>query len=134
MADKRPFDERIDFLMHSVGEGYITAGCEVNQPYAQNQHQTDSFKHPHGGRSHYLGGPLLENAYSLVEELARGAITPFGSMIDRRMADIAETMARYVLLNAPKETGQLSLSGHPWVKSNGVLIYDRPPIAPREPD
>src|SRR3954465_3778594 len=115
MADKRPFAERIDSLIESVGVGNITAGCEVNQPYAQNQHQSDRFRHPHGGRSHYLGGPLMENAFSLVEELARGAITPLGSMIDQRMIDIAEKMASYVLVNAPKETGQLSLSGHPWV-------------------
>lgn len=134
MADKRPFAERIDSLIESVGVGNITAGCEVNQPYAQNQHQTDSFRHPHGGRSHYLGGPLMENAFGLIEELARGAITPFGSMIHERMVDIAETMAKYVLINAPKETGQLSLSAHPWVKSNGVVTYDRPPLAPREPD
>lgn len=132
--DQRPFDERIDSLIRSVGVGNITAGVEVNQPYAQNQHQSLHFKHPHGGRSLYLGGPLLENAFGLVEELARGAITPFGSMIQERMVDIAETMAKYVLLNAPKETGQLSLSASPWVKSNGVVTYSRPPLAPREPD
>lgn len=129
-----PFEQRIDELMRSVGTGSIVAGCKVNQPYAQNQHQTDSFRHPHGGRSHYLGGPLLENAFALVEQIARSSITPFGSLINRRMIDIAEWMAQAVLENAPKETGRLSLSGNPWVKDNGVLIYERPPLAPREPD
>lgn len=128
------FDRRIDSLARSVGTGSIVAGCTVNQPYAQNQHQNTTFRHPHGGRSHYLGGPLMENAFALLEGLARGAITPFGSMIDRRMIDVAEEMAGYVLRYAPKETGLLSLSGNPWVRDNGVLIYDRPPIAAREPD
>jgi hypothetical protein len=129
----RPFSERVDSLIRSVGPGYIVAGCRVNQPYAQNQHQNTRFRHD-DGRSHYLGGPLIEHAFELVESLARGAITPFGSTIDRRMIDIAESMARYVLENAPKETGQLSLSGNPWVEDNGILIYDRPPLAPREED
>lgn len=127
------FEQRIDELMRSVGTGHITAGCKVDQPYAQNQHQTDSFHHTNG-RSHYLGGPLLEHAFELVGEIARSAVTPFGSLISRRMIDTAEWMARAVLENAPKDTGQLSLSGNPWVKDKGVLIYDRPPLAPREPD
>lgn len=128
-----PFEQRIDELMRSVGTGHITAGCKVDQPYAQNQHQTDSFRHTNG-RSHYLGGPLLEHAFELVAEIARSSITPFGSLISRRMIDTAEWMARAVLENAPKDTGQLSMSGNPWVKDNGVLIYDRPPLVPREPD
>jgi hypothetical protein len=129
----RPFQQGIDSLMRSVGTGHIVAGCTVNQPYAQNQHQTDHFRHTNG-RSHYLGGPLFEHAFELVESVARGVITPFGSTIDRRMIDVAESMARFVMENAPKDTGQLSLSGNPWVKSHGVLIYDRPPLAPREAD
>lgn len=128
------FDRRIDELSRAVGIGPITAGCEVNQPYAQNQHQTDRFRHPHGGRSHYLGGPLREHALELIEEVAQGVITPHGSDVNKKMIDVAETLARYVLVNAPKETGRLSLSGHPWVKSAGIPIYDRPPIAPREVD
>lgn len=136
----RPFQERIDELSRSVGTGHITAGCKVNQPYAQNQHQTDHFHHD-DGRSHYLGGPLLEHSFELVESIAREVITPFGSNIDRRMIDVAEEMAGYVLKNAPQSPiddpggpGVLALSGNPWVKSNGVLIYDRPPLSPREPD
>ena len=129
----RPFAERIDSLARSVGAGYIVAACKVNQPYAQNQHENMSFRHD-DGRSHYLGGPLLEHSFELVESIARGAITPFGSTIDRRMIDVAEEMARYVLVNAPKDTGVLSLSASPFVEDNGILIYDRPPIAPREGD
>lgn len=132
MADT--FNRRMDSLMREVGIGHITAGCTVDQPYAQNQHQSVWFKHPHGGRAFYLGGPLLEHAFELLEELSRRVITPNGSMLRLGMIDIAETMARYVLENAPKETGELSLSGHPWVTDDGVIIYDRPPIAAREPD
>ena len=132
MADT--FFRRIDHLSEAVGTGSIKAGCTVNQPYAQNQHQSLHFQHPHGGRSLYLGGPLMENAFVLLADLAREIITPTGSNIDRGMIDVAETMARYVLENAPVETGQLRTSGNPWVEDNGVRIYDRPSISPREPD
>ncbi|HJS81853.1 MAG TPA: hypothetical protein VJ742_03365 [Nitrososphaera sp.] len=76
----------------------------------------------------------MENAFVLLADLAREIITPTGSNIDRGMIDVAETMARYVLENAPVETGQLRTSGNPWVEDKGVRIYDRPPISPREPD
>jgi hypothetical protein len=124
------FDRRMAHLEREVGWGKITAKCVVNQPYAQNQHQTDHFRHTNG-RSHYLGGPLLEHAFELIEGLARAAITPLGTDIHGEMVDIAETMSRYVWENAPKDTGRLSMSGHPSVSDNGRLIYDRPAIAPR---
>lgn len=126
------FFARIDHLSDAVGTGSIVAGCTVNQPYAQNQHQSLHFQHPHGGRALFLGGPLMENAFTLLADLAREVITPNGSNIDQGMIDVAETMARYVLENAPVETGQLRTSGSPWVEDHGVRIYDRPPISPRE--
>jgi len=127
------FNRKIDELIRDVGAGKLVAGCTVNQPYAQNQHQSLWFRHTNG-RPLYLGGPLLENAFSLVEGLSRKVLTPHGSELKSGMQDVAEEMARYVLENAPKDTGQLSLSGNPWVTDNGVIIYDRPSIAPREPD
>lgn len=127
------FDQRMAYLEREVGWGSIQAKCVVNQPYAQNQHQTDHFRHTNG-RSHYLGGPLLEHSFELLEGLAREAITPLGTNIHGEMVDIAEWMARAVLENAPKDTGRLSLSGHPSVRDGFRLIYDRPPLAARKRD
>lgn len=128
------FYERIDHLSDSVGTGEIVAGCTVNQPYAQNQHQSVWFEHPHGGRALYLGGPLFEDQAFLLREIATGVVTAYGSSLKERMIYIAETLARYVAVNAPVETGQLRLSGNPWVEDKGVRIYDRPALAPREAD
>jgi hypothetical protein len=128
------FYSRIDRLSDSVGAGEIVAGCLVNQPYAQNQHQSVWFQHPHGGRALYLGAPLLENAFFLMEQIARSAVTPFGSLITQRMIDVAEWMARAVMENAPVETGVLRTSGSPWVRDQAAIVYSRPPISPREPD
>lgn len=130
------FDERMGHLMDEVGMGYLRAKCEVNQPYAQNQHESRWFKH-NDGRAGYLGDPLMENASRLVEGLARDAISPTGSGLKSGMVDVAEEMARFVFENAPFDeadpsTFHLKLSPHPTVTDNGMVIYDRPPIAPRE--
>jgi|SRR5690349_9203233 len=128
------FDGRIDRLMENVGTGKLVAGCKVNQPYAQNQHQNLSFRHPHGGRSHYLGGPLLENSAGLLEGIARAVLSERGSSVRFEMAKVAEEMNTYVLENAPVETGRLRTSGNPWAEDNGLRYYERPPISPRESD
>jgi hypothetical protein len=127
------FDERIAHLSREVGVGYLVAKCEVDQPYAQDQHETLTYRH-NDGRARYLGGPLFENSFGLLEDLADRVLTPTGSDVRDGMIDVAEWMAKAVLLNAPKDTGRLSESGHPTVDDNGVVIYDRPPIAPRERD
>jgi hypothetical protein len=127
------FFERTIHLSQEVGPGYITAHCEVNQPYAQDQHETLRYFHD-DGQARYLGGPLFENALRLVNDLAGRILTPTGSNVHDGMVDIAEWMARQVLIHAPKETGRLSESGHPYVTSMGMVTYDRPAIAPRERD
>ena len=125
------FDERVAHLGREVGVGHIVAKCQVNQPYAQDQHETITYRHTNG-RARYLGGPLFENAIRLVEELSDKVLTPTGSDVKGGMIDVAEWMAQQVAINAPKETGRLSESAHPSVHDNGLVIYDRPPIAPRE--
>lgn len=130
------FDERIRFLEEQVGDGHIVAGCTVDQPYAQNQHETESFRHT-SGRSHYLGGPLLENALTLVGRVADAAVTETGSRIKEEMRDIADTLNGYVEKNAPRDpdTGDvLANSGSPWVDDNGVRTYQRPSRAARSYD
>jgi hypothetical protein len=130
------FDERIRYLEEQVGDGHITAGCVVDQPYAQNQHETESFKHVRG-RSHYLGGPLMENALSLVTRIVNSVITETGSRLREEMIDVADTMNGYVENNAPKDPDVgdvLSKSGSPYVDDNGMRIYSRPPRTGRSYD
>lgn len=127
------FDERIDFLSREVGYGPLVAGCLVDQPYAQNQHENVSFKHERGV-SHYLGDPLFANAFNFVDGLARAAIGPEGSRIKEEMRDIAEDMAGFVEKYAPKDPDigdALANSGSPYVTDAGREIYRRPPKHPR---
>lgn len=124
------FDERMAHLSREVGTGTLTARCEVDQDYAQDQHETP-YRHRVGAYN-YLRGPFLAAGLELIESLAPHAVTPEGSSLVDGMSDIAEKMSGYVLENAPKDTGKLSTSGHPTVIDNGVIVYDRPPISPRE--
>lgn len=133
MPGASEFDERLRYLEEEVGEGSITAGCEVDQAYAQNQHENLSFHHD-VGRSHYLGGPLMENAFNIVDGMARAVITEEGSRIRDEMKDIAEDMAHWVETNAPRDPDigdVLANSGSPYVVDHDVEIFRRPPIAPR---
>lgn len=133
MAEAEEFERRTKQLSDEVGTGRITAGCTVDQPYAQNQHQNMEFRHE-VGRAHYLGGPLMENAFNLLDGIARAVVTPEGSRLVDEMRDISEDLADYVRINAPKDPDigdVLANSGSPFVIDGGIEIYRRPPIAPR---
>lgn len=134
MAGAEEFVRNIDRLANEVGTGRIVAGCDVDQIYAQNQHENLSFNHT-SGTAHYLGGPLLTNAQALVAKIARSILDESGSHLSRGMRDVAEDMAGYVHKFAPKDPDigdVLANSGSPWVRDNGVEVYRRPPVAPRE--
>jgi hypothetical protein len=124
------FDERMRYLSEQVGEGNLTMGCVVNQEYAQDQHETRRYRHK-SGQANYLGGPLMDHAFELMEKLARNAITSEGSDLVDAAKSIAEDMAGYVQRYAPKDTTRLSESGNPYVDSNGERVWERPPRAAR---
>lgn len=134
MADS--FDERTRYLEEQVGDGHIVAGCTVDQPYAQNQHETRTFDHV-VGRAGYLGDPLMENAYNFLDRVARSAITETGSDLSDEMQSIANDMNDFVVRNAPRDPDVgdvLAQSGSPWVDDNGIRTYYRPPRAGRSYD
>lgn len=134
MAKAEEFDRRIRYLSDEVGTGKLVAGVTVDQPYAQNQHENLSFRHV-VGQAHYLGAPLMENAFNFVDGLARATITEEGSRLKDEAIDIAEDMAGFVERNAPRDPDLgdvLAMSGSPWVKDGQIEIYHRPPVAPRK--
>lgn len=132
---RNDFQERTKLLIDQVGTGDLVAGCLVDQPYAQDQHETLTYRHIHGGGPRYLGGPLLANAEETIAELAKHVITKEGSAITRAMISFARTMAYdYVEKNAPRKTGHLELSGEPWVKDGNHEVFREPSRVPRQPD
>lgn len=134
MAKAEEFDRRIRHLSDEVGTGRLVGGVTVDQPHAQNQHENLEFRHT-VGRSHYLGAPLMENAFNFVDGLARAAISEEGSGLKNEMIGIAEDMAGFVEKNAPRDPDLgdvLAMSGSPWVRDGDIEIYHRPPVVPRK--
>jgi hypothetical protein len=133
MADT--FDERIEFLDSQVGHGNLTAGCTVDQPYAQDQHETATYQHD-DGVANYLGDPLMRNSSYLMESIALATITEAGSRLAAAMRDVADEMVGYVAKYAPTGpdepregdiVGRLAGSGHGWVDDGGVRVYEKLP-------
>jgi hypothetical protein len=132
MPGEGSFDERIRFLEDAVGDGNITAGVDVDQPYAQDQHETP-YRH-RKGQMKYLSEPLFANIGPLMSKIANEVITEEGSNLSSAMRDTADEMAEYVADNAPVDTGRLSESASPYVREGLTETYRRPAIAPREED
>lgn len=122
------FEERIQELIDQTPSN-VHGTVVVDQAYAQIQHEAMDFKHPHGGRAKYLGGPLIEKHQHYLQELANGLLDGHlpGVMI-RNMEDLS---TKGVYENAPVEFADLKASGHPIVEADGGKIYDRPPMVHR---
>jgi hypothetical protein len=125
------FIERIDDLIDQIGTGRLVGRVEFNQVYAHYQHEGTEFKHPRGGKSHYLRDPLYDDLDKHMAKLAERLITPDGSQIRHAMVDVVENLAAAAAIQAPREYGDLERSDHPSVLDEGEVIYDRPPHTPR---
>lgn len=124
------FRRRIDELINATGEGKLVGAVTVSQIYAHYQWAHPEFNHPDGGEAFYLD--LYRHLNDYMARLARSAITAEGSDIEEVMAECMEHLSDDVFIRAPWEFGDLRNSGHPTVKSDGELIYDRPPRAARQ--
>lgn len=129
------FTENLDRLQREIGRSW-RAQLDVNQAYAQNHHETETWVHRHGGGPHYLSGPLAEKTPELMQTIADNVLTSEGTDIGTGMIKVAEAMSRMVAENAPTDgmDDELRRSGHPIVQKDGMTVYDRPPLAPRRPE
>lgn len=128
------FFDRLTQLDRAVGRGPLVGRVSFNQRYAQNQHESLDFVHPHGGQAKYLEAPLLENAADYVRAVADRAITAQGSEIREGMADAMEALAADSSKRAPVWFADLRNSAHPTVEDDGRTTYDRAPKARRLTD
>lgn len=62
---------RLRQLAESIGDGNLTATVVVDQAYAQDQHETMHYRHPHGGGPKFLEKALFENHQGYYRHLAR---------------------------------------------------------------
>lgn len=118
------FQVRTQELEESVGYGKLVGSVTVDQPYAQDQHETLIYKHQGGGKARYLSDPFFASNTRQMERLSDHVLD---GGLERAMADNMEALSRAVFEEAPFEFGDLKASGHPEVTSDGVVTYDRPP-------
>lgn len=123
------FEERIDKLTEQVGETTLRGQVDVDQVYAQYQHEGLDLRHPRGGQAKYLEQPLFERARDYVQRLADEVLT---GHLQEAMEDNMEDLAGQVFTLAPVEFSDLRSSAHPTVRRlGGPALYDRPPMVAR---
>jgi len=128
MPGAESFDARMSELADRVGYEPVRGAVEVDQAYAQYQHEGLDLRHPRGGQAKYLEGPLYGQHRDYLQQIAdrvleEGPVQP--------MADAMEQLSGEVFDNAPVEFSDLRMSGHPTVARAGTTVYDRPPMQAR---
>lgn len=123
------FSERIGALRELTGRGEtLTGSVKVDQRYAYFQHERTELNHPRGGGPFYLSKPLMGHYRDYLSDYARTVLHDGGQPAMRRSM---EHLADQVEITAPREWGDLRLSGHPKVTLGGRTVYDRAPKAAR---
>lgn len=118
------FTRRLDQLAERVGAGRLRGRVEVDQAYAQFQHEGLDLKHPRGGQAKFLEEPLYAKHPAYLEKVADAVLD--GDAV-RAMADGMEDLSDEVETLAPVEFTDLRRSGHPSVDDGPLTAYDRPP-------
>lgn len=128
------FGSRMDDLSAIIDHGGPLEGTVVvDQVYAKYQHEGLDLSHPRGGQAKYLSQPLLDNRYRYLTEVAKTVLEDGGQ---QGMQNAVEDLAGEggVETHAPVLWGDLRRSGHPIVKSDDRVVFDRPPAARRLTD
>ena len=129
MAAKRAV-EGIQDLIDRTGGPKIEAKVTVNQPYAQDQHETLYYRHASGGMAKYLETPLLVEHPYWIQDFADGLLRR-GADTVQGWADVGRELKDSVKETAPIDFGDLRNSAGLVVKEGGSIQIDEPPIQGR---
>jgi hypothetical protein len=113
-----------------VGRGILRGRVVVDQPYAQDQHESVWYRHPRGGQAKYLETPLLAQATGYTQHLAEHVLS--GGLVNAMQDNVEDLAGNQLSRHAPVDTGKLRESGHPIVEDGGQTVFDRPPVQARE--
>lgn len=117
-------------LIDRTGGGKVRATVVVNQPYAQDQHETLYYRHPRGGRAKYLEGPLFESHPKWLQSFANDLLKR-GHDAESDWASVGRKLKNAVPKNAPVEFGDLRQSAALTVKVGGRVVVHEAPIQDR---
>lgn len=121
----RKASEGIEDLIRRTTGPRIKATVTVNQPYAQDQHETMHYRHPRGGQAKYLELPMFEGFRGWLQEFADGLLDE-GADTEQGWGKVGRHLQEVVKENAPREFGDLLDSAALLVKSGGSIVLDIP--------
>lgn len=120
-------------LIDRTGGPKLKATVTVNQPYAQDQHETLYYKHPRGGRAKYLEAPMFEEHGSWLEGFAKRLLVR-GIEAPNEWAKVGRKLKGVVPKNAPVEFNDLRMSAGLEVKEGAQTVITEPPEQARLTD
>lgn len=120
-------------LIDRTGGPKLKATVTVNQPYAQDQHETLYYRHPRGGRAKFLESPLFENIEDWLGKFSQRVLVR-GIQMPNEWGKVARNLKNAVPKNAPFEFGDLRKSASLEVKEGASVVISEPAEQPRLTD
>lgn len=123
--------EGIQQLINRTAGGRIKATVTVDQPYAQDQHETLYYRHPRGGRAKYLEAPLFENHRTWMQNFANRLLRARKDATELWAEECGVPLKNAVAKNAPVEFGDLKMSAGLVVREGSSVVRSDPPAQSR---
>jgi hypothetical protein len=126
---KKAIDGIQDLIDRTAGPR-LKSTVMVNQPYAQDQHETLYYKHPRGGQAKFLETPLFANHPKWIQKFANDLLKS-NSDAEQGWAKVGRSLKNEVPKTAPVEFGDLRQSAGLVVQSGSSTVVNEPPVQPR---
>jgi hypothetical protein len=120
----------IQVLIDRTGGPAVKATVTVDQPYAQDQHETMFYRHPRGGKAKYLEEPLFSGYYEWIQRFADNLLDE-DTTAEREWGKVGRSLKNEVPLNAPVEFNDLRQSASLLVKAGATVVVNEPAIQGR---
>lgn len=111
----------------------VKATVTVNQPYAQDQHETLYYRHPRGGQAKYLEEPLFTKHPQWLQRFADRLLMR-GKDAATEWGGVGRALKNEVPKTAPVEFGDLRRSAGLTVTEGGNMVIEEPPAQDRLTD
>lgn len=122
--------ERIQELRERTAGPRVKAVVTVNQPYAQDQHETLHYRHASGGQAKYLEQPLLSGHKPWIQDFANDLLNSPKSAAEE-WGGVGRELKGEVSKKAPIDFGDLRNSAGLVVKEGSSVVIVEPPKQPR---
>lgn len=121
----------IQQLIDRTGGPTVKGTVVVDQVYAQDQHESLDYLHPHGGGAKYLENPMFEHAAGRIQQFADRFLNARRSTASVWGGVVCQPLIRDVEQHAPRKQQDLRFSAGLTVREGGSTVLVIPPKIPR---